>query len=468
MIECKDLDRYMNRVMNLDEIQQFENHILSCASCELQVKQWRQIQLDLRELVNIRVPNITEFGAKGLIHRAEIVSFSNKSKKRYTTFVAATLTAAAAAALIFFFLFDNSEKSLSTVDEVKTASSVGNSLSESENIINSNWEPLFATEEAGVSVQIDDAIVGVGRTGRARILHSDKQTISIELQRGNIAVDMPNSKGRKKLSIDAFGYKVSVLGTRFWVSAQKGQKLEVGVERGAVEVSDPNGNIRVVRAGGKLVASLEGSMTVDAVSDTDKTFVEQLLFPKIDTQVAEKADECSVDPLNCDDGRKASANTNEHVVSIDEIRQWAVDGKHQKAARALKLYLVRKPNDVEALNLTADCMRKLGEYKEALNAYSKIIQVGSAVEKNRARFRAGAVLQDRMNKPLEAAKFFEEYLSKPSELRPNTVEARMRLANCMQSAGRDRQYRELLALIVKEHGGTDAAKKAKQKLDTLK
>jgi thioredoxin-like negative regulator of GroEL len=166
-------------------------------------------------------------------------------------------------------------------------------------------------------------------------------------------------------------------------------------------------------------------------------------------------------------GPAKTAALSSGAITVDDIKRWIIDGQFPKAERAINARLTKKPNDVESLQLLAACMRKAGKYQAAVVAYQKIIKAGNSVEQNQARFKAGAILQDRLGKHEDAVRYFDEYLAKPGSLRPNTVEARMRLARSFHAVGRDKQYRDLLALIVREHGGTEAAVKAGKQLEAL-
>jgi hypothetical protein len=63
------------------------------------------------------------------------------------------------------------------------------------------------------------------------------------------------------------------------------------------------------------------------------------------------------------------------------------------------------------------------------------ITEGAPATRNRARFRAGVILQDQPGRYDEAIAMFEGYLKETSDRRANAAEARMRLAKSFQQKG---------------------------------
>jgi thioredoxin-like negative regulator of GroEL len=62
---------------------------------------------------------------------------------------------------------------------------------------------------------------------------------------------------------------------------------------------------------------------------------------------------------------------------------------------------------------------------------------------------------------------FDAYLKAPKRLRPNTPEAKIRLARALHQTGDRARYLRVLQNIIEEHGGTEAAAEARQRMDRL-
>ena len=463
MIGCTDLDRYLNRRLNPNELTAFEAHVESCPGCRDMAVRQQQLRTALAAMMEERMPNITEFGANGLVHRARAESDTARGFRFRTVF---GLAAAAAALIITTTAVllrpgapaDSDVQSVaSNVPDFKipTAPTVPSEVSSSE----STPEVISASAESGTSFQLGRARVGLAAESRAEIKRSDAVELRLALRKGTVAVDLPPVKGRAGLVIESGGYTVSVVGTRFWVSS-KTDSIEVGVVRGAVRVTDPAGKVRYVRAGSKLSALHADAMTVDAVSEADKSVLASLLSAE--------------SPMGKGGESREAWSISDHSgaghgpASLAEIQAWIIGGQLEKAERALRARLARKPNDVKALNLWAACTRKAGRYQNTLKAYERLIRNTSASEQNQARFKAAALLQDRLGNHGAAVSYLKAYLNAPASQRSNTVEARMRLARALHALGRNGEYRSLLELIVREHGGTEAAVQASRRLEALR
>ena len=154
--------------------------------------------------------------------------------------------------------------------------------------------------------------------------------------------------------------------------------------------------------------------------------------------------------------------------SMEEIRQWIIKGKFDDAERALRRRLTDNPRDMAVLRLLAICQRKSGQSTRAVETYRRIIANGNGEDQNAARSKAGVILQDQLGRHGEAAHLFESYLRAPPGLRSNTLEARMRLAKSLKKTNQSAAYKRMLGVIVKEHGGTEAAIQAAKELEALR
>ncbi|MCP4674252.1 MAG: tetratricopeptide repeat protein, partial [Deltaproteobacteria bacterium] len=122
-----------------------------------------------------------------------------------------------------------------------------------------------------------------------------------------------------------------------------------------------------------------------------------------------------------------------------------------------------KPRDHRAWSLLAHCLRKKGKWREAAAAYREVIAIAPEAQANRARFKAGVVLQDKLGRHREAIVTFDEYLEMAGA-KSLEVEAKIRLARSYSAIGDKGRARKILEDVVSHHGGAAGAAKAKQML----
>lgn len=468
MSGCTDLDMYLNRGLSPVETIEFERHLLSCDHCRIGIDKWQSVRGELLALMAESIPNITEFGAKGLVHRAQLQHAAPHEgtwqRRRLWVGVGAV---AASAALVFWMtrpVEPSPEASAPSAPAVATRTETQPALLSPD--ADNGAPEILTVQETGSSVEIGHARVALAEAGRVQIKQSDAKQTRLKLLSGTVAIDLPHAAGREALSIEAAGYTVKVVGTRFWVAHGAAKGIEVGVERGIVRVVEPDGTVHEVRQGKKLSTDTDGEISVIPITDGERARMVQLLTEDAVVAGGDTADAAqSVELSRSNSIGKIGAV--DGAGSLDEIKDWIISGELQKSERALTAYLRKDPTDAEATALLASCMRKAGKYDQAVNAYKQMMSVGTPVEKNQARFMAGALLQDRLGRHQEAVRYFEAYLDEAPAVRANTVEARMRLAQSLHALGRDTEYRNLLTVIVREHGGTEAAVKAAHALEAL-
>lgn len=176
-----------------------------------------------------------------------------------------------------------------------------------------------------------------------------------------------------------------------------------------------------------------------------------------------------IDPDNrveADDGT-ASEEPNDAPMGIEQWRQWVLEGKLQEAEKALRGYLKRHPIDTDAMSLLADCLRKAGKHAASVATYKNIIAVAPSSQANRARFKAGVVMQENLGDHFGAAIIFEEYLATKKGSPLLTAKAMVRLARSLIELRERDRARKLLDQVISNHSGTSAAIKAREILEQI-
>ena len=153
--------------------------------------------------------------------------------------------------------------------------------------------------------------------------------------------------------------------------------------------------------------------------------------------------------------------------SLDAVKAWILEGDYPKAESALARRLKKEPSDTASRMLLATCYSKSGAYENAVRSLQTAIETGTPAEQNRARFKAAQLYREKLGRNDEAVRMLDAYLKTTPGLRPNTLEAKVRLARSLFDLGDRTRGRTVLHDIIEHHGGTEAAADAKQQLDRL-
>lgn len=149
-------------------------------------------------------------------------------------------------------------------------------------------------------------------------------------------------------------------------------------------------------------------------------------------------------------------------------RQWVLEGRLSEAEDALHRHLKTHTIDTEAMSLLADCRRKAGKYNDALETYKNLVMIAGEKQANRARFKAGVLMQEQLGNHYGAATLFEQYLSYNQGSPLLRAKATVRLARSLVALGEKARAKKLLEQVVRRHGGSSAAIQAREILDSLK
>ncbi len=258
--------------------------------------------------------------------------------------------------------------------------------------------------------------------------------------------------------MEAGKYEVTVRGTRFAVRLLDESKIRVVVSEGSVDVSMQDGKTESVGTNESLVFS--DSAPTRREPETIARRVDLLLEGRLPDPVED------VNPPTQSSVKRPTASASPSADGVGQWRRWVIEGQIPEAIEALSKHLKKSPMDYDAWWLLGDCYRKTRKWKEALASYEEVIQMAPEAIANRARFRAGVILQDRLGDPASAAKHFAKYLKRGqgATLAPEVM---LRLAMTHQTLGNQAEAVRLLEELKTKFGGTEAAKRADERLSPI-
>lgn len=478
--------------MTVDERISFEVHRGRCARCGPAVESWQQARHLLGQFVEQRSPDPTAYRAAQLVEGVEKTGAIPRPLVWSLGAVAVSVVFA-----LGFFYFLNRPSPHPLPDPAASLPQVAFEwvyppAGEGSHTV-AKGDVLQTRRDEQLLVQAQNTRLGLRRSSRVKVVDVTSALCHVQLLRGKMAVELTPRPHRETLLIEVGKYRVSVTGTRFWVTKKGALGVEVGVTRGMVDLIYPNGVVEQVMSGTKLEVTGDGPDEMSNIIDRETESVERLLTPPEpeEAQEVEEVNDSDTDleggemifdfPLDEDEDGDTDqefehrpGNRFKHrgpraasAPPLTEIRQWVLDGEYDRAEEELKQRVSRAPRSGATLELLAACLRKQGKFEEAADAYVTLTGRASPVGQARARFKAGVIYQQHLNRHKEAVSMFRAYLSAPPAARPNTVEARMRLARSLRQLGMTGPYRVVLQTIVTEHKGSDAAQKAKQLLSEL-
>jgi len=328
-------------------------------------------------------------------------------------------------------------------------------------------------------VTAGDDRIGLDIDTRVAITESEGRERLVELERGTIAVAAKKRERDAALVVRAGGVSVHVTGTRFSVSRRPAG--------GGVRVALEEGGVRVVISGGEVVRLWPGSSflerggvgEVGAFSPGDAEEIEALLVgrrpddgsrpPEVDARPEEPREGADAElpldappaeqaPLRATPGARPQAAGAD--VGIDAARRMILDGRVDEARAALERIVAASPDDAEAWMLLATCHRKLGNWAEAVRAYSIPGETGSARQAGQARYMAATVLQDKLGQPARARSLLEEYVRGAPETKPLEAKALLRLAQVDLAIGDVAAARAAWEALRRSYPGTEEEKRA--------
>jgi len=304
---------------------------------------------------------------------------------------------------------------------------ISDAASSDTKILSVSGEGRLLVDALGDQIELAD-------NSRAEVVRAGQKDALFALLKGRLKVKAKSRKKAGSLSVTAGGYRVEVVGTSFEVNLKSETVVKVSVYSGQVRVIEPDKTTHLMRAG-----------EVRVFGDLAKY---DMIFDE------------APDP---GPGR-SPAKSGQVRFDHEAVRQMILGGDYGRARSMLDAHLGKFPDDVRAWGLLASCRRKAGNYDGAVAAYREVMDRSGPSGSNRARFMAGALLQEKLGNHRKAASLFKDYLKQDKRYRPLEAEALFRRAKCLLALGRKAQAEQLLSRIVDQHAGTTEAVRARRLL----
>lgn len=530
MKPCDHLPQYLDGRLERAGREYFESHLGICSDCRKLTDLWvcskNVLKNEAGERQRYLVP--TDDEASRLVQRAQLDA---SSRGFFSVRVLVPLTACVSFAAAFFiatyFSFSSASSSVPQIGAPLHTALVEKArpVESAEELPADSLTLEYETKQYGRTTgRLGNDRFGLAAMSKIHVVSTEGMTTLLQLDHGVAAFSVSKRKGGRKFVVQAGDYRVEVVGTRFTVD-HSDEGIRVAVTEGIVAVSEKSGRKWRLTGGEALTASPDGSAERtmadrEEIEETarllDETAVDesalatltpvpqietgrasispkrafgavvkrrsalmQKTTPIIGTQLSAQsaAREDTLDGQT-NTGATKSADVVEnpkpespHLDSepqgIDLWRRWVLEGRFEAAETALDDHLSEHPMDTDAYSLLADCRRKAGKYIEAVETYKKLTAIAGDYQANRARFKAGVLLQENLKNHLGAAAIFDEYLSTGKGTPLLRAKAAIRLASSLIELGETERAKKLLSKIVDDYGGSSVAIQAREVLNKI-
>jgi ferric-dicitrate binding protein FerR (iron transport regulator)/TolA-binding protein len=486
---CSELRDYVNwQERDGTPSAQVRAHVRDCPACREALQKWREIEPALRAADSLLTGDAvgTAEEARGVVRRAS----SRQKPASFPGFRRWGLVAAAAIVLVLavggYLLFHPEDK----------PSVAGGALFGSGTMYANGAADAFTIDRAGQRIDVPGnaralLVLGTDTIGLAsgtgveieKVTESDTRVV---LEEGVVSCAVSRRKKGQGFAVISKGVEVRVTGTRFSVE-RRDALMSVAVVEGSVGVETADGRAHSVVAGEQLDVDSRGALKPAPISEKSSRLVAWLLHeprgetvetadspPPPSKESGVESDDETTDTATSPSGeapaernRKRSINVGKGENSsagLSTWRRWIVEGRIEDARQWIESHLRDHPKDGAAWSLLADCRRKRGEWEQAVDAYFQVMRFATAADAGRARFRAGAILQDRLSEHRRAAELFEAYVAGADG--SMKAEGMVRLARSYRALGREREARQIIEAVTREHRGTTAASQAQKMLSS--
>lgn len=522
MKPCDHLPQYLDGRLERAGREYFESHLHICADCRKLADVWVCTKNALRNEAEERRLHLvpTDEEASRLVQRAQLEA---SSRGFFSVRVLVPLTACVSFALAFV-LASKLDDFGTSIPETSMHREAKATLPVSEGEASFKKPPLeYETKKDGRTTgRFGNDRFGLAAQSKLRVVSTEGKTTLLRLDYGIAAFSVAKRKGGRKFVVEAGDYRVEVVGTRFTVD-RSGDGVRVSVTEGVVAVSE-NGGRKWRLAAGDALSVAPGAAPEHIAADEEEIektarllgetaecdIHDALLASATDTMSFEipkkgKASALSNTSRRRSKGhRKAQGETSlslhedaegprraassakpetngaaqgeaQTSVSPDESapkgmdlwRQWILEGRFEVAEAALSEHLSGRPLDTEAYSLLADCRRKAGKYAQAVEIYKKLTAIAGEYQANRARFKAGVLMQEKLKNHLGAAAIFDEYLATGKGTPLLRAKAAIRLAGSLIELGEVERAGKLLRRIADDYSGSSVAIQAREMLKKI-
>jgi tetratricopeptide (TPR) repeat protein len=463
MTDCSQRQAYTARLLEGEERRGFEAHLEACEACRRAVEETTALDARLRAWIDaLPVLAPDERAARRLVREAERRA-APRAGWRWGLAAAAMAAIAAIALRGWPPGAPGPEGTASPATPPETRALSLRVLRAEGGAREPGTETALEVSGDGcLLVRANDDVLGLGAETRAAVLPTKHSHARVLLERGQLAVRAAHRGAGDSLSIEAGGYTVTVVGTRFSVAWDGHARLVVVVTEGRVRVVAPDGRAQMVGAGQRLRFGEDtapgGAMGPASAEESDA--VEQALRED-EPAPTDPASE-TAGPAQENTTRAEPART-EPAVRDATIRQWLIDGDTERAERALRARIAGSPRDAMAWWLLGETRRRSGRPREAVEAYERVIALGRADEANRARYQAALLLEERLSDVDGALALYRAYLA--ASPRPVEAAAQLRLGRLLRARG-ESAWRGTLEDLVRMHAESPEAEQARRLLDT--
>lgn len=450
----------------------FDEHLRDCPECRRAVSAWDAL---LREIQLMSSEELADQPGWSPSVKESLISRARERELRSTRTPALRLSIAVAALAIFLgcVVYVFAVKKQDSTDEksdvqLRVAERIISAVG-AENPITSfrPGDSMVAPAQGRLLIRIGEDEVGLAQTGELTLIEATPKRVRLLLKKGEVACRVSPREGVSTFVIEAGPVVVRVVGTRFMVS-RTGDEVRVVVAEGRVAVKSNEWN--------GLIAKGEG-VDLRANGEVARVILDDAAIRKLDKLLGEtyvndaglqKAKETASQVRESDPGPTGDPVQRPQTQrSLKKWRRWVIDGRYAEAEKALVAYLRKAPQDIDAWWLLADSRRKSGNWDGAVEVYRRIVGQAPPNRANMARFRAGAILQDKLGRQGEASRMFKEYLRAEAVGKTLEAEAMVRLGASLAALGRKGEAVALLEEVVDRYGGSSAAGKARQMLDDI-
>jgi TolA-binding protein len=523
MKPCDHLSPYLDGRLERAGRDYFETHLHICSQCRDVVNAWACAKNGLKNEAADRRRRLTPTDEEA----AKLVEWAilEQSSSGFGSIrVLVPLTAAVSFILAFWLgtAWTNAPEPTVQAAETRARSVLPTTTTSLED---------DSTNSVALEYETSDTGHTTGKVGRDRfgLMPSSKLSVVsvatkdtvLNLETGAAVFQVSPRKNGRHFIVEAGAYRVLVVGTRFSVDRRE-TGVRVSVVEGIVEVSEKGGRGWRLKAGEVLsvamgeketrqandggealaMARILGEAPFETTPDEASAAEDDALAMQFDIDDAETAkpgrtafkrkhwkflrrqmaakskaapsiylggDEKGGDVAEPEAGSDNALQLNDtpKPEGVDLWRQWVLDGKLRAAEEALVAHLENNPVDTDAYSLLADCRRKAGKYHAAIEAYKKLTAIAGEYQANRARFKAGVLMQENLKNHLGAAAIFDEYLATGKGTPLLRAKATVRLAQSLIVLGETDRAKMLLRRVIDGYGGSSVAIEAREILNKM-
>lgn len=462
MKPCRKLDEYLDGQLADSEVKDFETHAERCPACGARVEQWRRASEGLRQWAKkVEYPVADRTKARKLLRRAESTEAGPGRPFRVRLAWVAAGCVVVGLGLWIALTARRYQASLPVPSHKSVHSREKHQRSPAR------WRLLSAANgPSALKLGRTRMAVAVGTVARVR--YDGKTDTRLRLELGSVAVEVDPGGTEPPFVVEAGAFEVRVLGTWFMATLTGAGVLRVAVSRGKVAVTGPGGEYMTILTGQTLEWAPGERPSITPIDPKQQGLLQTLLeIPESDGSRKASVEPVKVPSTGPVGRRTAQAAPGARRV-LEQCRNLVYVGQLKEAERLLAGYLRRHSKDSRAWSLLGDCRRKAGKWRGAVKAYRRVISLGPSAPANRARYMAATILQDRLKRHDRALALLKAYLAHDRGRRPLTAEALLRQARALLSLGRGKQARKCLMRILRRHGGTTAAIRARRLLGRMK